>query len=119
MTLPFFNRILKRPWRRTSTESETAQFGRDARADWRFVFLAFFALNALSVGFGVFLYERINKGEFFLVDKKQPVTAQALDRFALEQTVAFFKEKQARFDTLKRGPLTTRNPFDPSVTPKK
>ena len=95
------------------------QFGRDARADWRSIFLAFLALNVLSVGLSVFMYEQINRGEFFLVDKKQPVTVQALDRFALEQTVAFFKEKQARFDALKRGPLPTRNPFVPSITPKR
>lgn len=119
MTLPFFSQIFKRPWRRASAESETAQFGRDARADWRLVFLAFLALNLVSIGLSVFMYEEINRGEFFLVDKKQPVTVQALDRFALEQTVAFFKEKQARFDALKRGPLPTRNPFVPSITPKK
>jgi len=119
MTLSSLNHIFKRQWQRARAESETAQFGRDARTDWRSVFLAFLALNLLSVGLSVFMYEQINRGEFFLVDKKQPAAVQALDRFALEQTVAFFKEKQARFDALKRGPLPTKNPFVPSITPKK
>lgn len=105
--------------KRAQGESETAQFGRDARADWRRVFLVFLALNLVSVVGSVFLYRQINQGEFFLVDKKEPPVVRTLDRFALEQTVAHFEDKRTRFDALKRRPLSTKSPFIPKSTPKK
>lgn len=119
MAFSFSNSSLKGLIPRAQVESESAQFGRDARADWRAVFVAFFVLNLISAGFSAFLYERINKGEFFLMEKRVSVATRTLDRFALEQTVAFFEEKRIRFDALKRRPLPTRNPFIPSIAPKK
>lgn len=119
MNLSFSHISLRRFLKRARGESEAAQFGRDARADWRMVFLAFVALNLISVVGSVFLYRQINQGEFFLVDKKEPAVIHTLDRFALEQTAAHFEDKRTRFDALKRRPLSTKNPFMPSAAPKK
>lgn len=106
-------------FKRSRAESEAAQFGRDARIDWQIVVLAFLFLNVLAVGISVFVYGEINKGELFLVDKKETVSLQTLDTFELERTVGFFEEKRARFETLKRTPLSTTDPFIPKPAPKK
>lgn len=100
-----------------AVESEAAQFGRDARRDWQAVFIAFLLLNLVSVALNLFVYERINKGEFFLVDKQEPVTVGTVNRFDLEKTVSFFEEKRRKFESLKAKPLSIPDP-GPAITPK-
>src|SRR3989338_6586368 len=102
-------------FRRTTAESEAAQFGRDARADWQTTCFVFLFLNVLSIVMSVFVYGQINKGEFFLIDKREAVSVRTLDRFELERTVSFFSEKQSRFDALLRAPLSTSDPFIPKA----
>lgn len=94
-------------------ESETPRFGRDAWLDWQRICIAFLILNALSVGANAFMYARINKGELFLVDKKEGPSLNTLDTFELEQTVGFLGEKETRFESLKRAGLQTTDPFVP------
>lgn len=101
----------------TRAESESAQFGRDARADWQVVVYVFLVLNVFSIGMSVFIYQHIDTGEIFLVDKKEPVSIRTVNRFELEQTVRFFEEKQARFDALKRWEFSTADPYVPKVVP--
>lgn len=103
--------------RRRGTESETAQFGRDARRDWQAVFITFLVLNLAALAFNLFVYTQIDQGEIFLVDKREPVTLRTLNRFDLEKTVAFFEEKQRRFDALKNRPFSIPDP-GPAITPK-
>lgn len=98
-------------------ESESAQFGRDARADWQVVCFVFLFFNFVAIGMSVFVYQQITKGELFLVDKKEHVSLRTVDRFELERTVSFFSEKKQRFEALKEHPLSTADPF--VVFPKK
>lgn len=118
MKFSFSTISLTRFLKRARGESEAAQFGRDAHTDWRTVFFVFLALNLVSVVGSVFLYRQINQGEFFLVDKKEPAVIRTLDRFALEQTVAFFEDRRTRFDALKHRSLSTKDPFIPGLVPK-
>ena len=106
-------------FKRARAESEGAQFGRDARKDWQIVCLVFLLLDLLAIGISVLMYQRINEGEIFLVDKKEPVSLRTLNTFELEQTVAFFDEKQARFEALTKKPLVTNDPYIPKAEPKK
>lgn len=105
--------------KRSTTGSEAAEFGRDARSDWRTVVFTFLFLNLLSIGTSIMVYERIHQGDIFLVDKREAVSLGTLDRFALEKTVAFFEEKQERFDAIRRVPLFTPDPFVPPLQKKK
>ena len=100
-------------------ESESAQFGRDARADWRVICFTFIFLNLVSIGVSVFVYGKINKGEIFLVDKSEQVSVKTLGRFELEQTVHYFNEKQDRFDALLQRGLPTVDPYIPRAVPKR
>ena len=110
-----FGSLLKR----THSESEAAQFGRNARSDWQVVCFIFLFLNVVSIGVSVFVYRQINKGELFLVDKKETVSVRSLDRFELERTVAYFEEKQSRFDLIQQKPFSTVDPFVPKVVPSR
>ena len=94
------------------------RFGQDAHTDWEIVFFAFLALNLFAIGVSVFMYGKINKGELFLVDKKETVSVKTLNRLELEKTVSFFADKQGRFDALKRKPPLTSDPFVPGIKPK-
>lgn len=98
-------------------ESEAAEFGRDARRDWRLVFISFLVVTALALAFSFFVYARIDKGELFLVDKEGPAPLRTLNRFELEKTVAHFEEKRGRFERLKRAPLSVSDP-GPATTLK-
>ena len=100
-------------------ESETAEFGRNARFDWQLVCFVFMFLTVVAIGVSVFMYWGINKGEIFLVDKKETLSMGVFDRFKLEKTVAFFEDKKARFEAFQQKPLTTIDPFIPGMVPKK
>lgn len=112
-----FNVNLRAFLKLRAVESEAAQFGRDARRDWQTVFIAFLLFNLVSVALNLFVYERINKGELFLVDKREPVTLGTVNRFDLEKTVSFFEEKRRKFESLKSTPLSIPDP-GPAITPK-
>ena len=100
-------------------ESETAEFGRNARSDWQLVCFVFLFLNVIAIGVSVFMYQGINNGEIFLVDKKETLSAGTFDRFKLEKTVAFFEDKKARFGAFQQKPLMTIDPFIPGMVPKR
>lgn len=98
-------------------ESETAQFGRDARRDWQAVCFVFLLFTLVPAAFGIFVYARIDTGELFLVDKERSVVPGSVNRFELEKTVAFFEEKRQRFESLKSRPFSISDP-GPAIAPK-
>ena len=106
-------------FKRSPTENKAAEFGRDARFDWQIMCFAFLLLNLISLGVGVVVYQKINKGEIFLLHKQETSAPGALDRFLLEKTVAFFERKKTRFEELQQKPLQTVDPFVPSIVPKR
>lgn len=99
-------------------ESESAQFGRGARRDWRALCIAFLVLNAASVAFSFYLYRSINQGELFLVDRKEPVSSSAFDRRNLDEVVARLEERERKFNALKAAPLSGIPGPGPVITPK-
>lgn len=91
-------------------ESMTAQFGRDARSDWQVVVLVFIVLNVLSFVTNSLVYERINRGEIFLVPKREPVSARILDRAELREAAEFFAKKRETFERLRKTPPVIPGP---------
>ena len=98
--------------------SEAAGYGRSARTDWKIICVIFLLINLFSFFSNVFVYRQINKGEIFLVPKREPVSLHALDRRVLESTVAFFEQKKALFESLQKKPLITADPSLPHPAPK-
>lgn len=92
-------------------ERVLARFGRDPRFDWEVVLLFFLALNIISATAGFFVYERINAGEIFLVEKADTAPKNVMDTFELEKTVSFFENKRERFEILRKTPLRTADPY--------
>ena len=105
--------------KRRRVEHDGVPFGRDPRADWRRVLLFFLSRTRLLSAVGAFVYRGVNRGELFLVEKREPVSLGVLKRQELEETVAFFEEKRARFEALRRTPLKTADPYIPKTPPKK
>lgn len=87
------------------------QFLRNPRFDWRAALIGFLILNIISAAFHFFFYRQVGSGEIFLVEKREPLSRRALNRFELEETVARFEERRIRFEELKHKPLSVRDPF--------
>lgn len=104
---------------KTKAESESAQFGRDARFDWKAIIFLFLLLNIVFVIASFFMYAGINKGEIFLVDKKEQASLNILNTFELEKAVAFFEGKRERFEALKQEFFRTADPYTAPPEPKK
>ena len=88
----------------------TAQFGRDARSDWQLVVAVFIAVNLLAFVANILVYHRINRGEIFLVPKREPVSARVLDRGELREAADFLAKKRETFELLRRTPLVIPGP---------
>ena len=99
-------------------ESEAAQFGRDARHDWRAVFIGFLVLNLVSLSLNFYLYRQINQGELFLTNKKTPIPPAIFNQEKLERAVAHFEEKRKEFEVLQAAPLSSIPGPGTAVAPK-
>ena len=102
-------------WHGRSVMSETVQVGRDARTDWRIVCITFLLLNLISFVGNVFVYRQINKGEIFLLPKREPGSLRMPDRLELKAVVDFFNLKKKQFDSLEKDPLVIADPGVPST----
>jgi len=92
------------------SESETAQFGRNARSDWQVIFFAFLVLNVLLLAGSILVYQRINRGEIFLVSKKEPLSIRILNQAELAEAAEFLASKKASFETLRGSRLVIPGP---------
>ncbi len=102
-----------------TAQGKSATFGGDPRTDWQIVFCVFTLINIALLCINVYIYQKIDQGDIFLVDKKESVSGRTLDRFGLERTITYFEGKQERFDALLRRGPSTADPFIPRITPKR
>lgn len=98
---------------------DAGQFLRNPRFDWRVALIGFLFLNLASAVSHFLFYRQVGSGEIFLVEKREPLTHRPLNRFELEETVARFEERRARFEELKQKPLFAPDPFVPPPAQKK
>lgn len=98
-------------------ESESAQYGRDPRADWQLAFFVFLLLNLVSLLGSVYVYRQISKGEIFRLLQKEPLSLRMLDRAGLKSAVDFFDAKQKRLENFRRYSLVIEGP-GPAVKKK-
>lgn len=103
--------LLRARFKRAQIPGKTARFGHDVRADWQRACVSFLILTLLAVVLNLLVYMRIRSGEIFPSGAKEPESPRVLNRFELEQTVLFYKNKNERFDKLRRVPLMTSDPF--------
>ncbi len=113
-----FNLQLETLFGKRGGESETAQFGRDARHDWQFVFVFFLSVSVLLLAGSIFVYRQVNGGELFHVAPRGGLSLHSLDRTVLKETADFFAAKQERFDALRQTPLSIAGPGTPSPVKK-
>ncbi len=116
--MTFFSKklSLSNPFKHKETSSEATEFGRNARADWQVICISFLVLVLVAVAASAVMYDRINKEEIFRVVHKEPVSLRSLDRLELERTTLYYEKKRERFEALKRRPLSTLDPFIPSIS---
>lgn len=117
MTIPrvnisgLFHRAARAP-------GDAGQFLRNPRFDWRVALIGFLFLNLASAVFHFLFYRQVGNGEVFLVEKREPLARRPLNRFKLEETVARFEERRARFEELKQKSLSVPDPFVPPPASK-
>ena len=102
-------------FKRTQSSSEAVQFGRDPSFDWRMLCVSFLVLMLGAITVSVVVYGRVDKEDIFLTEKEKPTSLLSLDKFKLERAVLFYENKRERFETLKRKPLSTVDPFIPQA----
>jgi len=80
--------------------------------DWVVILVGFLIFVAFIISFSIFVFFKINKGEFFTVAQSGGSLVDTLDRNKLKEVVEEFNAKQAKFSELKnRGPVGS----DPSL----
>jgi len=77
-------------------------FTGDPYRDWKKVVSFFIILDILMLGVCVYLFNGINQGEFFKVNKKSEVRIGAIKREALDTALDFFTTRNALFESLKK-----------------
>lgn len=95
---------------RRRAESVTAQFGRDARADWQLVFIVFLLINLILFTGNAFVYRQVNDGEIFQLPKREALLLQVLSREELRGAINFFDTKKQRLEELRVKPLNIAGP---------
>lgn len=76
--------------------------GKDARADWTFLFILFFLLNIGVIWGSVYLLNKVNHGELFQQKERNRRTVDTVSRERLDRIIGTYDEKEKRFTTLKR-----------------
>ena len=104
-----FKRI-KSIFQKTVSHSDREDRDRVNR-DWMVILTVFVIIILLVTALNVRLFIRIDKGELFVIeDTDETTVSNTINEALLGRTLEFFKEKEDRFEQLKR---TT--PFIPSV----
>lgn len=79
-----------------------AAIGTNPYTDWKIVFIFSFFLMIASMVFGVYLFNQINRGQLFDVEKKRPGAVTTVDRNALKNIIQTFNDKEAAFIRLQQ-----------------
>ena len=71
-----------------------------------------FALSVISIVGNTYLFIKINSGELYKMQAENELLAGVVSKQNLENTVEFFKKKQARLEELK---TTKPSTIEPSI----
>ncbi len=72
-----------------------------AHHDWKMMVLSCFVLSAFSIAGNIYFFAKINNGSLFSAEAAAEPVSDVVSKKNLEDTVVFFKNKQARFEDLK------------------
>jgi predicted ATP-grasp superfamily ATP-dependent carboligase len=83
-----------------------------AHKDWKMLLLGAFVLAVIVVGSEAYLLWRVNTGDIFTTEMIPETDTTITDKKALSNTVKFFDDRAADFETFKNTPRTE---IDPSL----
>lgn len=78
---------------------------------WKIILITFIVFTALIVGISGYIFFRINSGELFLVENKETVQIDTINRALLEDTIEAFEMKKIEFERLKNNKIQIKNPL--------
>lgn len=78
---------------------------------WKIILITFVVFTALIVGISGYIFFRINSGELFLVENKETVQIDTINRALLEDTIEAFEMKKLEFERLKNNKIQIKNPL--------
>ena len=99
MKTPNFKNILSHIHLPKRTEFRT--ISAKARHDWKLIVVFFITLSLCVMGGNFYLFKQIDSGKIFDTSNASTTSASVVSKKNLEDTVQFFRERQARFEDLK------------------
>ncbi len=85
-------------------------FGTSPEADWKVIFILSAILAVSFVGFSVYIFIKIDKGEIFLSENLSQQNDKVLDTNLLKESAAYYKNKAVEFAELKNVGIPAVDP---------
>jgi len=79
-----------------------AQVGNNPFVDWEIIFFVSIFLIVVCMGFGGYVFYRVNNGTFYSVEEKRTRGVTTLNREALSEIIDHFAQKEAVHSSLKQ-----------------
>lgn len=86
--------------------------GKGPERDWKLIFSSAILLTVFVIGLSFYMFIRIDKGEIFVVERRDDREGRILDVDKLRATVDYYQDKAQEFERLKSQ--VTQSP-DPSL----
>jgi hypothetical protein len=84
----------------------------DPESDWKIIFSIAFFLVLIALGFSVYMYLKIDKGEIFVVDGGEE-SGQTLDLEKIDAAAKYYENKGNNLQNILKSSTTTVS--DPSI----
>ncbi|MDO8510236.1 MAG: hypothetical protein Q7S15_01275 [bacterium] len=77
---------------------------------WLVLLLIFFLLNVVNIGWHLYLFWKIQSGEFFIGENRETASTRSIDLKVLEETLEFYRVKDERMKSILAAPLRSIDP---------
>ena len=84
--------------------------GSSVESYWKVVLIFTASLIALIIGFSVFMFIKINKGEIFVTERSRENGKDALDLNILKETVSYYQKKALEFERIQNERASSTDP---------
>lgn len=79
-------------------------------AHWEIILVSFAVLNLLTLGFSLYLFIQINRGDIFVLKQDQAISVETIERNKVKEIIASFELKQVLFDDRTVSPIQIADP---------
>lgn len=84
--------------------------GSSVESYWKVILIFTASLTVLIIGFSVFMFIKIDKGEIFVMERPLEDEKETLDVNVLRETVSYYQGKALEFERIKNEKASTTDP---------